>query len=256
MAPVLIALLVWAARRGTRLAWVDLGALTVLFGFVGIVRLTLATELVRQPISRYGVQRWLFGTVGGLVVPWHVDVTMATPWLAPAVALLVLAVAVAFVVGPLIAARTRVAAATALWVFIASLPTMTFFFVGPDLQGSRYLYLPAVGWALLVTTMSRSLGAIGPLILVALGLSGSVGVRWHQRPWADAAAARDTVLSAVREPQLQSCAAVAVDDLPDAVRGAYVFRNGAREAFAQGGVTLIDQAGPECTVISRPAQQR
>ena len=34
-----------------------------------------------------------------------------------------------------------------------TLPTVSFFFVAPDLQGARYLYLPVVGYALLLTVM-------------------------------------------------------------------------------------------------------
>jgi hypothetical protein len=69
--------------------------------------------------------------------------------------------------------------------------------------------------------------------LVALAVVGSAGVRWHQRPWSEAAALRDRVLAAVKDAAATSqCSAAEIDvtELPDAVAGAYVFRNGFRDA--------------------------
>ena len=65
---------------------------------------------------------------------------------------------------------------------------------------------------------------------------------------AEAALARDAVISAaVTDVRMRSCPAISLSGLPDSVRGAYVFRNGARETFADAGLTLIDRAPPSCT---------
>jgi hypothetical protein len=64
---------------------------------------------------------------------------------------------------------------------------------------------------------------------------GSVAARMHLRPWTDAASLRDAVLhAAAANGRLRQSGDPVLADLPDSVSGAYVFRNGAREAFASG----------------------
>jgi hypothetical protein len=151
------------------------------------------------------------------------------------------------------------AARCAIWAVIAVLPVWSMFFVSPDLQGSRYLYLPACGWSILlaVVMIERPLGAprrAGLALVTVLAAVWLVGVRAHMRDWQEAAHLRDRVLSsAVSGLQSTSCAAIAFTNLPDAVGGAYVFRNGFVEA-TQGqhaGSTrpsLEGGAPPGCTV--------
>src|SRR5204862_1737334 len=118
----------------------------------------------------------------------------------------------------------------------------TFFYVAPDLQGSRYLYLPAVGWAtLLVAVATAGRGAQSgttivrttALTMVAiLAVGFAIGVRRHLQHWTRAAAERERVeASAAANRDMQACSAIAVSGLPDVEQGAYVFRNGAPEAF-------------------------
>ena len=78
-----------------------------------------------------------------------------------------------------------------------------------------------------------------------------VGVRWHPQPWIGAAAARDAVLSAARDAHLSVRRDRGSGSAGTTVRGAYVFRNGSREALATLGVTLTERAEPACTLAGR-----
>jgi hypothetical protein len=217
--------------------------------------------MVRQPLTRYMLQRWLFGTVAGVAVPWHQDTAGLHPLIVITGAMLVLGIATTFFVVRASRERTRIAAAWAGWVLVGTLPTVTFFFVGPDLQGARYLYLPAVGYALLLVTMASAwrqplLRVIASAAIVILVLQGAAGVRWHQGFWRQAGHVRDAVLAAARaDERVRTCGTIAVGGLPDSVRGAYVFRNGAAVAFASAGLTLSDQAVGPCIFTWNAARE-
>ena len=250
--PVLIAVDAWASRRLTRPLIADLAALGVLFVAIGLLRLLFASDMVRQPLTRYLVQRWMFGTVGGLAVPWHREVVTSWPWIPITGVVIVMSLAMAFVVTRSRAGTSRTLAAFAVWLLAGSLPAVTFFFVAPDLQGSRYLYLPTIGYVLLLVTMAsgtassmlRWYGTMGLGVLVLLGV---VGVTMHQRHWQDAARTRDAILAAARiDERLRQCGAINLRGLPDTVQGAYAFRNGAAIVFSEIGLTLSESAAPSC----------
>ena len=249
----LVAVDAWASRRLIRPLVIDLLVLGVVFAAVGLVRWLLASETVRQPVTRYLLQRWLFGTVGGLAVPWHEAVIASWPWVPIAGVIIVMSLATMFVVTRSRAGVSRPLVASAVWLLAGSLPALTFFFVARDLQGSRYLYMPAVGYATLLVTMAagtanpalKKCGGIGLGVLVLLGV---VGVRTHQPYWQNAARTRDAVLMAARsDERLRRCGTVSLQGLPDTVFGAYVFRNGAALALSDvAGVTLSEGAVPPC----------
>ncbi|MFN7984395.1 MAG: hypothetical protein U0Q11_21330 [Vicinamibacterales bacterium] len=247
--PVLIALDMWVARRWPRqLVW-DCGAIGVIFGSVGVLRWLWASDLVRRPLTKYMLQRWLFGTVAGVAVPWHSSVLNDRPWIAAVGAGLVVGAASLYFVARSPWATRRVSLAAFGWLLLGTLPTVTFFFVAPDLEGSRYLYLSTVGFALLLVTMSasarKSAAAVAvPAILVLLG---ALGVRMHQSQWLRAATSRDAVLAAVRtDSAVHSCRTIRISGLPDAVGGAYVFRNGAEVALADEGLVQSGDVEANC----------
>jgi hypothetical protein len=66
-------------------------------------------------------------------------------------------------------------------------------------------------------------------------------------PWRAAATLRDRIESAAKSNgHLMACGAVAIRGLPDSESGAYLFRNGAREAFAQElGINMTDSGNAE-----------
>ena len=133
--PILIALDAWASGRWSRALLVDVVGLGVLFAGVGVVRLLFASEMVRQPLTQYLLQRWLFGTVGGLAVPWHSQVVGGWPWVPVVGAILTLGVATTFFVTRSGIGTTRSAMAASGWLLLGSAPAATFLFIAPDLQG-------------------------------------------------------------------------------------------------------------------------
>jgi hypothetical protein len=82
-------------------------------------------------------------------------------------------------------------------------------------------------------------------LLVAIA---PVGVRLHVRNWEAAGQLRDQVERVMAsDDRLRSCSTVTLEGLPDNVAGAYVFRNGAPEAFARDlGVTVVPGADGPC----------
>jgi hypothetical protein len=229
--------LVW--RRQSRKLYIDAAILTgITAGIIGL-RLVFGSSSARQPITRYLVQRWLFGTLGGLLVPWHADVIRAHPWVPIAGIVAVLAIVTLFFVQSHPAARIQTAMVTVGWCLLATLPPIALFFVAPDLQGARYLYVATVGYAatLMVTASvgDTTPPAIRMLVIAAIAvlvITGICGVRWHLHPWYEAASLRDRVIAAASaDRRIQGCASPVFADLPDTVRGAYVFRNGGEEAL-------------------------
>ena len=127
--------------------------------------------------------------------------------------------------------------AAALWLMASVLPLLTSFFIGPDLQQSRYLYLGAAVWsiALVAIAIYRVPHPRHSMVTIALALvvivNSALVVTQHGR-WLEAAAVRDQVLRAFAE-QAIDCDPRLAEGLPDNVGGAYVFRNGFPEAIAR-----------------------
>jgi hypothetical protein len=124
-------------------------------------------------------------------------------------------------------------------IMITTLPVYSFFFVGPDLAGARYLYFAAAGWAIVLTELLRGLPnriamAAGVAALLALSF---VFLRANARPW-DVA---DAVVTTMRqealrgEPTLDTMTRLRStygpgfrlkNGIPDSYRGVTIFRNG------------------------------
>lgn len=250
--PLLVGLDAWMRRRLSKRLAIDLSVLAGVLAAVGALRLLHASSMVKRPMTKYVLQRWFFGSAGALLVPWHVDVLRTLPWIALLTVGVTLAMAVAFILTPQPADRVRALVGSASWALAATLPTVTFFFVAPDLQGGRYVYLAAIGWALTVAAFAEGLRHRVPrrLDLVAVAtmvICGAIGVRVQQMPWTRAGQLAKTVQrAAADDPRLRGCDAVALADLPDNVDGAYVFKNGVDEAFAAMGFVVRSDATPSC----------
>jgi hypothetical protein len=252
--PLLVLVDAWALGRPSRQLSFDCGGLVAVFGSIGVARLVMASAVVRQPLTKYLVQRWIFGTVGGLVVPWHAAVIETAPAIPLAGCLVVVALSAAYFLGPSSRTRLKGALCTSCWPLVATLPTIAFFFITPDLQGSRYLYLASIGYALVLLRMTAAhrQPVAATLASVAIGTvvaTGALGVRMHQRAWLSASRTRDAVQhAAVSNRAMQACGTIAVDDLPDSVSGAYVLRNGAIPAMASTtGLTVQAVASRGCS---------
>jgi hypothetical protein len=143
--------------------------------------------------------------------------------------------------------RILIAGALALWVIVSVAPVYSMFDVSSTLQGSRYVYLPAAGWSILLAALLMPSRSRLDLALVAVVCAiGVIGIRLNLVPWTHAAEMRGEVLSAVERARAGGCTAVWVSNVPDSVEGAYVFRNGLPEAIAPMSVT--PSAPPECWI--------
>jgi hypothetical protein len=143
----------------------------------------------------------------------------------------------------------------ASWVLIGVAPLLSYFFISETLQGSRYLYLPLVGWSILIAQLSdagrhRFLKTCGALLVSTIVFYGVAGTVRHQSAWVTAAATRDAVLlEAQRAVATHGCEAAAFAEVPDSEDGAYVFRNGFAEAARLHGIPVVATAAvaPGCT---------
>ena len=145
--------------------------------------------------------------------------------------------------------RGAVFVAGAGWILVSALPLLMQFYVSPTLEGSRYLYLPAAGFALAISSAfagrrSKRLDVVSAGLLT--GLLGIYAVRLQEerRTWQEAARTRDAVVAdAARTVRAVPCRGLTILDAPDNVNGAFVFREGLREAL--DGLPL-DPAGAAC----------
>ena len=147
VAPLLILLDAWSRQVQTRRLYKDLSLLLVATTVIGVLRLFRASEAVRQPITKYMVQRWAFGTIGGLAVPWHVAFIRQYAVISALVVVALLGLITCLSAATVDSHARRVAISTATWPLICTAPALTFFYVSADLQNSRYLYLATIGWA-------------------------------------------------------------------------------------------------------------
>jgi hypothetical protein len=245
----LVLLDAWARNERSRQLLMDTGVLLAIVAAFAITRLNAAFGLARPPLTQYVVQRAIFGTFGGLAVPWHIDVSRQLPWLPVIAVATILCLLVAFFLERTGSTNgTRIAVSAALWVLLPVVPVFPILFVAPDLQQSRYLYQSGVGWAALIVViasgrerrdpshgaglagMASLAGTLGVIVMLVLDSYGTVA---HLQPWREAARRRDQVETSARASMMETCSPALLFNLPDSVRGAYLFRNGGVEAFAR-----------------------
>jgi protein O-mannosyl-transferase len=259
VAPVLAVIVHVRSQRRWSVASVAVGAVAA--GAYAALRLSLFHVDSGFPVapSRYFVKGLLGGLFASLGAPFTGAELAALPGLGIGLAWL-------FVVLTLAAAwraRTdeRLAAIVTrcgFWAVASVAPVWSMFFVSSSLQGSRYLYLAACGWCVLVAALLMEWpGAFrraGVALTACLAVVWLLGVRSHVRDWQEAAAVRDRVLTdAVHRLDTTTCRVLGFEQLPDSVGGGYVFRNGFLEALAGRGpfrakptTGQVDEAG--CTI--------
>jgi hypothetical protein len=184
--------------------------------------------------SRYAAKELLVRPFATLIVPFRAGETLRYPALGITSA--------AFVVLVLTfgasrngwrdpsAART---AAAAGMVLAAAGPVLTYFYVDPDLLGSRYVYLALPGWVLLIATSasrlsSRASLAMAPLLcLLALWIPAT---RSHLLLWQNAATVREKILQGAAGAADDRCSGWIVSGVPASIDGVPLFVNGFPEA--------------------------
>jgi hypothetical protein len=246
--PVLLVLIVFASARTWRETTtqglsIALMICTVL-GFV-ITRMLLssavADHLEQIPAGRRQWKDLLVRPFTGLALPMRTDTGISSE--AYLSGLIVLAL-IGIVLWQIARSRSNDMdqRATVLtigvgWIVLAALPLLVQFYVSPTLQGSRYLYLPSAGFALVLSTdvagnRLASWEAVASVML--LSLLGVYGVRLKSERdvWMEAAGIRDALLAQAFEVvRTTPCRTLTVLDPPDSIRGAFVFREGLEDAL-------------------------
>jgi len=244
--PVLSALIMWGrdglrVSRRKQIALVALAAVSAIY-----VAARAATGLPSSFLDvadwRYFVKQLLANAFATAGAPWTVDWGRTHAWFA-----LMRAVSIVALVGAAFFrwrrgdATFRAAAACAAWVLAGVLPVFSLFYVGPQLEGARYVYLPAAGFTILLALL-MGLAANRLAIRVrpaAIGLMTAVltvpfltAITSDLRRWERAAAVRGEILErAGDQAQRWGCTTFTPEGAADSVSGAYVFRHGLAEAL-------------------------
>lgn len=262
--PALAGIVLWASgphpgRRRHRQTLAVMAATVVAYA---AYRLSVGVPAAYgQGVSRYFIKQLIVEPFAALGAPWSAVWMRTHPLQSVGRAYLILApLAVGFTVWRRDAAGLKGAATAAAWVLLAVLPVFSFFHVAPDLQGSRYLYLPAVGYSVLLAVLAsdaaarfprRAVAPVFAAALLALVLPSIAAVRSEAVRWNDAARVRDRMLAALDGPALSRCSVLTAEGLADNVAGAFVFRNGLREAAAGRAGAAASSSGRQepCRLI-------
>ena len=200
-APALL-LVLGLIREIRKPAWLTAAACAVIVAiFLGVRFSMLPLPAGYSPAAtRYAAKELLVRPFATLIVPFRADETLRHPALGILSAAFVVLL-LAFGAGRggwRDRAAARAAAATGM-VLGAVAPVLAYFYVDPDLLGSRYLYLALTGWVLLLATSANSLSsrggrAIAPLVcLIVFWIPAT---RSHLLLWQNAATARERILAA------------------------------------------------------------
>jgi hypothetical protein len=228
-------LVAMACRRSLRVPLSGL-ALTVVFTSVRILLLPPPEEYLAAP-SGYLLKELISRSFGALALPWTTSdlavypALALFPWL-PLVCLI--AIAMWFRLSWSGVSNVFVLVG---WVIMSVLPVFRYFYIAPTLEGSRYLYLGTVAFSILLVQLASTAPArlprvIAVALVVGVLAGGTFGLLLHQQPWISAATQRESVLLAARNTLATAgCATISISRLPDSHEGAYIFRNGFKEAL-------------------------
>lgn len=247
----------WASTprpRGTRPIWA-LGLMTAAAMAFALFRLSAPTpDGFTRDVSQYFLKQLLLDPYAALGAPWSTDWVRAHRSAGLQRAWLIVAlVAVAALTWRRETPAFRRAIVAGGWVFLAVVPVWSYFHVAANLEGGRYLYLPAAGFALLLAVLGGGTARLLPgylrvpalgSIVVALAVPPAVAIPDEVIRWHEAANVRDAIVrEAVAHPSLASCGSFLAAGQADNVRGAYVFRNGLAEALGRTGAS-----GARCAI--------
>jgi hypothetical protein len=234
-APVLL-LVLGLIPEVRRPAWVTAAVCAVIVASFLAVRFSMVPLPAgySPAATRYAAKELLARPFATLTVPFRVDETLRHPALGilSAASVVLLLAFGAGRNGWRDRASARAAAATGM-VVGAVAPVLAYFYVDPDLLGSRYLYLALSGWVLLLTTSastlrSRAHRTIAPLAcLIVFWIPAT---RSHLLLWQNAAAARERILAAAAQASDPNCSGWLVSGLPATLDGVPLFVNGFPEA--------------------------
>jgi hypothetical protein len=255
--PVLIALCCVTRERARRdrMLYAAIAGVTAIYLAIRLP-MGIGSDYFSAP-TRYFFKQMIVIAFGTLAAPWRTPASSVERWLTfGAVGLTVVLLVHACLTWRRSERRVRRDVRLSLWVLASVAPVFSFFFVGPTLEGSRYLYLAACAWTLVVADLidamskrvqhrARVFGAAIAAIVVIF----TVSVQREIGVWRQAAELRDHVLAGARRAiDREGCVQPIFSDVPDSVNGAYVFRNGFSEALAAPD---LDDSRPDCTFTWR-----
>lgn len=251
-----VAALGWRRERPGRLELTTLAAVAASTTTYAAWRLFVRPAVdggIRPTLTRYVLKEQLTRTFGSLALPLPADTIASLPW----IALTFGCASLMLVAWPMIATDRRrpshgVVVAAGVWCLAATAPAVGYFFIGDHLEGSRYLYLPMAGWAILLAacwqaaaTRDRWMVTVGGAAFALLSV-----LSWQQAGalvavWREAAVQRDRILQqADAAVRTRRCRVVHFSHLPETSLGAQLFRNGFEEAFQP--LATLQTDGPTC----------
>lgn len=177
--------LLFGTRRGRLQPWAYASFAALLAGYLGLRSgFTAATDptwLVAP--SRYVAKQFLGLPYRFFAQPWSAAVGDVPGWIPCVVCLAILSLL--FLAVAVRGTPRRVLCGPVL-VLMTTLPLLGYFFVRADLLSARYLYLPALGWALLVAELLISSriprGAFFAIVLTIASAS-ALALQFNLRPW-------------------------------------------------------------------------
>jgi hypothetical protein len=210
-------------------------------GYVGW-RLAADLPMFGAPsLTRYVLKEQVSRTFGTLAVPFADRILHLHPWTGILTSLTAITLGFAVASGRR-STRQIIALQGLLWCLVASAPTIGFLLIGADLDGTRYLYLPLVGWGVFMGAACEQLAGHRITFRVMLSLLGAtvaialVQAQLTMGDWSRAALERDRLLAeAVAAADRAHCGRVTVAGLPPRYRGAQLFNNGFAEALGDLG---------------------
>jgi hypothetical protein len=132
--------------------------------------------------------------------------------------------------------RDRRVVAFLIFAFVAALPVQQLLLIGPDLEKSRVLYLPSVGFALFLAAALEGLAKLEWRVPLALALIcvQTACLEHNLITWLGVARVADRACNAVAASLEGNRRTVTVLDLPNVVRGVYFFHKGMPDCLEVG----------------------
>jgi hypothetical protein len=162
--------------------------------------------------------------------------------------------------------RARYVVPALSWPVLAAAPAFGYLFIGPDLEGSRYVYLPMAGWVILLVITTQSIVTLRRWLLPIVGFCAIAGAalmvaqtRSLLENWSAAAVHRDALLvQAVGVADVHACQTAHFSGAPKQYNGAQLFRNGLDQAVmaARSNEAGRTQARCEFTWDGRQFRER
>lgn len=246
---IVVLWLLWRERPCARTLAITLSAYLLLLGINLLQRVLVWGAIGGYASARldYSSFAWdhLAGTLALMLGPLH---RMILP--ASVVQLWMIGSSALVVAGLMAGLNQRTLLLVFAWLGLTLLPVLNIMPPGPDLQNTRQLYLPGVGWsiglaALLDAIVERYVAgrrAAFALGIGAMSLLFAMMLWVHIQPWV---AAGHEAIHAAEElhrfiPTFPAGSRLQVAGLPDNYQGAYIFRLGFDHAYGQRYGSLFE----------------